>query len=279
MVVFSDDDAPLLSQDLRNIVPRMEGSVFVTSFRQSPIRLLPESRTNFQANSTELQAAGLRSSPASLPLSVFPIARDEDESTIFDAHVNPARDRSGNGRVADFAEPALRRLRLISQGARVPHVSGSVGAVDESMQDAFVRGSDSVGTLPVNEHLKTETHLWTFLGFQPNIAGKACHHTSTHNIVLPTTVGRREGGGGRIGLFESNWPETNCPQSNGPKLSTHPLCTHHTHRLFTHTNFVYTRTLSVHTRTLCAHTPFLKPSGFYTTAKRVFEVPGQRVHE
>ena len=66
---------------------------------------------------------------------------------MFDAHVSPARDRSENGRVADFAEPGFRRLRLISQGARVPHVFRSVGAFDESMQD--IRGSDSVGTLPV----------------------------------------------------------------------------------------------------------------------------------
>ena len=101
------------------------------------------------ANFAELEEAGLRSPPASLPLSVFPTARDEDESTMFDAHVSPARDRSDNGRVADFAEPAFRRLRLISPGAQVPHVSGSVGAVDESMQD--IRGSDNVGTLPVNE--------------------------------------------------------------------------------------------------------------------------------
>ena len=68
---------------------------------------------------------------------------------MFDAHVSPGRDRSENGRVVDFEEPGSRRLRLISQGARVPHVSRSVGAFDESNQD--IRGSDSVGTLPVNE--------------------------------------------------------------------------------------------------------------------------------
>ena len=98
------------------------------------------------ANSAELEEAGLRSPPASLPLSVFPTVRDEDESTMFDAHVSPARDRSDNGRVADFAEPAFRRLRLISQGARVAHVSGSVGAVDESMQDILGVGHSIGGS-------------------------------------------------------------------------------------------------------------------------------------
>ena len=102
------------------------------------------------ANSVELQEAGLRSPPASLPVSVFPTARDEDESTMFDAHVSPVGDRSDNGRVTDFAKPVFRRFRLFNQGAQVPHVSRSVeGTIDESMQD--VRGSDSVGTFPVNE--------------------------------------------------------------------------------------------------------------------------------
>ena len=134
----------------------MEGSVSVSDIVQTvPDSIVSRESTQFPvgstvpANSAELQEAGLRSLPASLPVSVFPTVRDEDESSMFDAHVSPARDTSENGRVADFAEPGFRRLRLISQGARVPHVSRSVGAFDESMQD--IRGSDSVGTLPVNE--------------------------------------------------------------------------------------------------------------------------------
>ena len=104
VVVSSDDDAPLLCQDLRNVVPRMEGSVSVSDIVQT----IPDSTVSREstqdpvgstvpANSAELEEAGLKSPPASLPLSVFPTARDEDESTMFDVHVSPTRDRSDNG--------------------------------------------------------------------------------------------------------------------------------------------------------------------------------------
>ena len=53
---------------------------------------------------------------------------------IIDAQVSPAPVGSDNGTVATVAEPAFRRLRLISQGARISQASGSVGVVDESMQ-------------------------------------------------------------------------------------------------------------------------------------------------
>ena len=53
-----------------------------------------------------------------------------------------------DGRVATVAEPVFRRLRLVSQGARVSQASGRVGVVDESMQDASVPGS---GTHPHEE--------------------------------------------------------------------------------------------------------------------------------
>ena len=58
-----------------------------------------------------------------------------------------------DGRVATVAEPSFRRLRLVSQGARVSQASGRMRVVDESMQNASVPGSDSVGTHP-HEELK-----------------------------------------------------------------------------------------------------------------------------
>ena len=93
-----------------------------TSFRHS----------RFDSNST----------PAILPLSCSQLPEMKKRVPCLmrtSAHLETGRII---GESPHFAEPAFRRLRLISQGTRVPHVSGSVGAVDESVQDAFVRGSD-----------------------------------------------------------------------------------------------------------------------------------------
>ena len=85
--------------------------------------------------------------PASLSPSLLPTHKNEDESAMFDAQVSLAPNRSNNGRVAFLAELIFRLLRLVSPGERVFHASGSVGGVDESIQDAAqLCLSDSVGT-------------------------------------------------------------------------------------------------------------------------------------
>ena len=119
------------SQDLRNhgdpFRHRSDSPRFDCIQRLDPT----SSRVNHACEFCGVAGSRFEESTSQLAGGCVPIARDEDESTMFDAHVSPARDRSDNGRVADFAEPVFRRLRLFSQGAQVSHVSRSVeGAFD-----------------------------------------------------------------------------------------------------------------------------------------------------